>query len=203
MVDDSEIRDEPSYLLSRATDLFRQRREKLLDGDDLLYLWENREALDSISTESCVLLVQSALRRPPTLFFWLARCGFESADIVSVLEQALDMRDRDKSDMGKMVPLVAALYLDRTQYDGLIARMADSAYAHIREAAAEFEYVEDAEAAIETRRASRIDGQPLADLDNTELLAAADELALPENRRTASRRMPNLGLEYLARKLGA
>jgi len=201
MVDSDEVRDEPSYLLSRAADLYRQRREKLLDGDDLVYLFTNRESLDLSDGNACELLVQSALRRRATLFFWLALCGCSASRVGAVLESALNMSDRDKSDMAGVVPLVAALYLSPDEYGDLIDRMESSSYAHIREAAGDLPDVEAARHAIADRRASAVDGRSLSDFGDDELLAEASNLAASGGRSRASRRMPNLGLEFLARRL--
>lgn len=201
IVADDEVRDEPQYLLSRAVDLFRQRYEKLLDGDDLLYLYENRGALD-LSTDYVVdLLVQSALRRRATLFFWLGLVSPSPAKIREILDTALGMSDRDKSDMASAVPLVASLYLTETEFAEVVARMEASRYSHIRDAASTFPSIAIAKAVVDERRAGAVDGTPLSDLGDDELLAAADELASEGNVQKMSRRMPLLGLEFLARRL--
>ena len=201
MVDSGEVRDEPSYFLSRSVDLFRQRREKLLDGDDLLYLFVNRDALDLTNSDACELLVQSGLRRRATLFFWLALCSCTAAGVADVLTSALSMSDRDKSDMAGVVPLVAALYLTADEYADLIERMEASSYAHIRQAAVEFSDLRAASRAIDERRAGMVDGRALSDFGDDELLAEASALAVSGGRSRVSRRMPNLGLELLTRRL--
>lgn len=201
MVGDEEVRDEPQYMLSRALDLFRQRSEKLLDGDDLLYLFENRAALDL--TADCVveLLVQSALRRRATLFFWLALANPSAENVREILDTALGMSDRDKSDVASAVPLVASLYLTDSEYAEIVARMEASSYAHIRAATTDYPTIAEAEAAVEERRQSAVGGTPLADFGDDELLSTADELATSGNAQKRSRRMPPLGLEFLARRL--
>jgi hypothetical protein len=201
MVADEEVRDEPQYLLSRALDLFRQRREKLLDGDDLLYLFENRATLDLTTDDVAELLVQSALRRRATLFFWLALVDPPSERVREMLDTALGMSDRDKSDMASAVPIVASLYLTEEEYEAVVARMQASSYAHIREAATDFPTLAASRAAVDERRTARIDGNALADLGDDELLAIADDLIAEGNVQRASRRMPLLGLEFLSRRL--
>jgi len=201
VVGDEEVRDEPQFLLSRAADLFRQRREKLLDGDDLLYLFRNRAVLDLSGDSTMELLLQSALRRRATLFFWLALTKASAEKVGGILETALDMSDRDKSDMAGAIPLVAAVYLSDAEYREVVRRMEQSSYAHIREAAIECPSLAEAKAVLDERRAGAIDGIPLSGLGDDELLDKADELASAANMQRVSRRMPQLGLEYLARKL--
>ena len=201
MVADDEVRDEPQYLLSRAVDLFRQRREKLLDGDDLLYLFENRTTLDLTLDDVAELLIQSALRRRATLFFWIALVAPAPEVVREMLDTALGMSDRDKSDMASAVPIVASLYLTEEEFEEMVARMEASSYVHIREAATDFANLAVAQAAVDERRTALIEGMTLADLDDDELLARADELVVAGNTQRTSRRMPVLGLEFLARRL--
>lgn len=201
MVADEEVRDEPQYLLSRAVDLFRQRREKLLDGDDLLYLFENRAALDLTADSVSELLVQSALRRRATLYFWLALVDPSPVEVREILETALEMSDRDKSDMASAIPIVASLYLTEEEYEEIVARMEASSYTHIREAAADFPTLASARAVVDERRESSIEGAALKDLGDDELLVRADDLASEGNAQKTSRRMPLLGLEFLTRRL--
>jgi hypothetical protein len=203
VVGDDEVRDEPNFMLSRAVDLFRQRREKLLDGDDLIYLFRHRHTIDFTAAGGLVaeLLVHSALRRRSTLFFWLALTKLDAHRVRSLIHEALGGADRDKSDMGTVVPLVAALYLDEVSYAGVIDLMARSRYAHLASAAKDHPTLASAQGAVEERRRGGIDGRPLARLGDDELLSQADELATGETSARASRRMPNLGLEYLARRL--
>ena len=201
MIGDEEVRDEPNFLLSRAVDLFRQRPEKLLDGDDLLYLFQNRDAIDFSADLVPELLIHSALRRRATLFFWLALSGIDANSVSRILHAALRMSDRDKSDMASALPLVASLYLGATDYAELVGLMATSSYAHISDAAKKCPTITEALAAVEERRNGAVDQIPLADFGDDQLLRAAEDLAAEQNAGRISRRMPNLGLEYLARYL--
>ncbi len=201
IIGDDEVRDAPNFFLSRAADLFRQRPEKLLDGDDLLYLFRNREVLDFTADLVPGLLVQSARQRRATLIFWLALSGVGAMRVTRILGGALHMSDRDKSDMASAVPLVAALYLSATDYAELVGLMAASSYAHILEAAKEFPTIIEARAAVDERRNGAIDRVQLADLADDQLLDQATALAEEHNSGHISRRMPNLGLEYLGRRL--
>lgn len=49
--------------------------------------------------------------------------------------------------------------------------------------------------------AAAIDRGPLSDFADDQLLAAAKALAEQQNSSRISRRLPNLGLEFLARRL--
>lgn len=110
------------------------------------------------------------------------------------------MSDRDKSDMASAVPLVAAFYLDAAEYLELARIMAESSYAHISEAARDFPTIVEAAAAVEERRSGAIDRVALSSFSDDQLLDHATELAEENNAGRLSRRMPNLGLEYLARR---
>lgn len=111
------------------------------------------------------------------------------------------MSDRDKSEMASAVPLVASLYLSAADYCELVGVMATSSYAHITEAVVKCPTVAEARSVVVDRRASAIDGVPLSEFADDQLLAAAEALAAERNPSRISRRMPNLGLEYLARRL--
>lgn len=203
VVEGDEARDPVSYFMSRSVDIFRQRPGKLLDGGDLLYLFTNRARLELTGTDLRRLLLHSALRRRATLYFWLALMEASSKEIVGILKEALDMSDRDKSDMSGAVPLVARLYLPNIQYRELIDRMLNSQYAHIHEAAQKHSKPSDAKAAIEKRRSTKIDGQPLSNYNN-ELLLRKAELTIEKDYspQKVSKRLTTLGLEYLVRQLG-
>lgn len=201
VVGEEEVRDEPQYLLSRGVDLFRNRREKLLDGDDLQYLFHNRRSLDLSNDDVAEFLIQSSLRRRATLYFWLGLLQPSPDHVWEMLDDALGMTDRDKSDMAGAIPMVAAMYLAEEQYEALMSRMATSGYAHIREAGAEYPTLAAATGEIERRRNASVGGVPLSDLGDDELLEMADDLVSAEHSRRTSRPMSLLGLEYLARKL--
>jgi len=201
IIGEEEVRDEPNFFLSRAVDLFRQRPEKLLDGDDLLYLFQNRATIDFSVGLVPELLIHSALRRRATLFFWLALTGVAAGRVAQILNTALGMTDRDKSDMASAVPLVAVLYLSPGEYAELIGMMAESSYSHISDVAASFPTIAEASAAVEQRRSGLIDQVPLTEFADDQLLDEARDLAEEHNAGRISRRMPNLGIEYLARRL--
>lgn len=201
VIDESEVRDESSYFLSRALQAFRQRPEQLLKGDDLLHLFRNRSSIDYTTSGVAELLIHSALRRRATLFFWLAFTHVDAGTVERVLFEALAMSDRDKSDMGGVAPLVAALYLDEGGYDQLITKMQQSRYAHIVEASSEFPSWGHARESIVARRLTKIDNTALLHMDDIGILGAAHGLAQGLSPGRTARRMPNLGLEFLVRRL--
>jgi len=201
ITDGTERLDPPSYLLSRSVDLFRQRPDKLLDGKDLLYLFANREYLDKRSSDRRRLLMHSALRRQATLWFWLGLMDVEPGEVADVLFEALDMGDRDKSDMSRAIVRVGCLFLTPARYRDLIQAMESSRYAHIRQAAEQFGEIADARASIDKQRRMSIEGRQVSDFSDHELFRHA-ELEIEGGRRGhISRRLPVLGLEYLLRKM--
>jgi len=202
IVEGDEARDPVSYFMSRSVDIFRQRPGKLLDSNDLLYLFTNRASLELISTDSRRLLLHSALRRRATLYFWLALIEASSKEIAGILREALNMSDRDKSDMSDAVPLVARLYLSTIQYRELIDRMSTSRYAHICKAAEKHPTPADAKATIEKRRNTKIDGQLLSDYSDELILEMAELTVENYSPQQVSKRLTALGLEYLVRQLG-
>lgn len=201
IVEACEARDPVSYFMSRSVDIFRQRPDKLLDGSDLLHLFTNRATLELISTDSRRLLLHSALRRRATLYFWLALIEASSEEVAGILKEALDMSDRDKSDMSDAIPLVAHLYLSTVQYRELIKRMSTSRYAHIRKAAERHPTSAKAKATVEKRRSTKIDGQLLSDISDELLLKLADLTIDEYSKQQVSKRLTALGLEYLVRQL--
>ena len=197
----SETLDPPSYLLSRAVDLFRQRPDKLLDGKDLLYLFANRAYLDTGSSGRRRLLMHSSLRRKATLWFWLGLMDVGPGEVADVLFEALDMGDRDKSDMSKAMVRVGCLFLTPARYRDLIQAMESSRYAHIRRAAEQFREIADAKISIDKQRRMSIEGRQVSDFSDQELFTHA-ELEIESGRQGhISRRLPVLGLEYLLRQM--
>ena len=193
--------DTASYFLSRSVDLFRRRPDKLLDGTDLLYLFQNRDYLDTASSDGRRLLIHSSLRRQPTLWFWLALLGTGADEVFHIVHEALRMKDRDKSDMSKAVALVGCLFLTPAQYQGLVSEMQTSRYAHIQRAADTYAEPSEAKAAIDKRRQMLVDGRRLSEFNDDELLTRADLEIEGGQPRYISRRLPALGLEYLSRRV--
>ena len=201
ITDGTEALDPPSYLLSRAVALFRQRPDKLLDGKDLLYLFANRDYLDTGSPDRRRLLIHSSLRRQATLWFWLGLLDVDPSEVADVLFEALQMGDRDKSDMSKAIARVGCLFLTPGRYRDLISEMESSRYAHIRRAAEQFEDLTDAESSIDKQRRRSIEGRPVSDFSDEELLTHAEREIEGGRQGYISTRLPALGLEYLLRRM--
>ena len=193
----------PSFLFSRSVDLFRQRPDRLLDGTDLLYMFTNRDHLDTGSSDRRRLLIHSALRRKATLWFWLALLNPSANEVTNILYEALDMKDRDKSDMSRAMVLVGSFYLTPPQFGDLISRMETSRYAHIRQAAETYATLQSAKDSIAKQRDVSLGGRHISEISDEELLAGADLQIEGGQQGRTSRLLPRLGLEYLTRHLSA
>ncbi len=198
-----ETLDPTSYFFSRSVDLFRQRPDKLLDGKDLMDMFTNRDHLDTGSTDRRRLLIHSALRRQATLWFWLALLNPTTNEVTNVLYEALEMKDRDKSDMSRAMALVGSVFLAPAQYRHLIARMEASRYAHIQRAAGDYATVSSAKASIAKQRNVSIDGRHISEIGDEKILAEADLLIEGGQAGRIARLLPRLGLEYFTRQLSA
>jgi hypothetical protein len=191
----TDLLDEPSFLLRRSADLFARRSDRLLSADDLLYLWLHRSRLDLTVGDAPALLVQSALRRRATLFLWLAELELTQDDVRRQLRRALTMNDRDKSDAARSILQVASLHLGSGDYARLRTALAESRYAHMREAAGEWPEAADARAtvvALNNARYQRLTG--------TELETEADTIIRDQPSR-AVRALPGIGYALLTRRM--
>lgn len=189
-----EVRDEPSYFLSRAADLFRQRPSRVLQTNDLQYLWLHRSSLNPDRTAS-ELLVQSALRKRATLFLWLAVLDLSPAELKVQLRSALEMRDRDKSDAARSILQVASLIGDGDEYRELQRALAAADYTHMREAAETWPTAAEARDALDA-----MTDPGLRTHSDADLLDLADN-AVAAGGSAVVRRAPPIGLEMLRREL--
>lgn len=200
LVLDDAVVDEPSYLLSRSTDVFQVRPDRLLSGGDLIYLWKHRDVL-TFTPRSRELIIQSALRKRATLYLWVGYLRPSTDELTSVLLRSFDMNDRDKSDAGRGILTLAALYLTDAGYDEIAARLRGSRYAHFREAAAEMPDRPIAVAHIEDLVGQSIYGTPVNQFSETELLDTADSLLDRGSGRSVSRQLVPVGLQFLRLRL--
>ncbi|MEL7157507.1 MAG: RNA-binding domain-containing protein [Actinomycetota bacterium] len=198
VVTDDEVQDEPSYFLTRSTELFRVQPEQLLSSRDLVYLWLHRRTLDP-GPDAVRLIVHSALRKRATLYLWLAVLPVSVPRVRELLFEAVSMRDRDKSDAARAVLLVCALYLDADAYEALAAELGASSYAHMREAVDELPGREQATARLELERLAGTGQEELVSAPDHELFAQVDGLLA--GNRTPPRRVPSIGLELFVRAL--
>lgn len=200
VVTGDEVLDEPSYLLSRSTDLFRLQPEQLLSSSDLVYLWLHRRTL-TFTDDAVRLLVHSAFRKRATLYLWLSVLPVTAEQVRRLLFEAVAMRDRDKSDAARALLLVCSLYLGDDDYDALVDRLRESSYAHMRSAA---EALPGRAQAAEQLRNEAVVGAGQEQL----LLAPANEIydhvdRLLSQGGNVPRRVPSFGLELLNRRLRA
>ena len=189
---EDEVRDEPGFLLSRATDLFRQRPDRLLGGADLGYLWQARHSL-RFSPTAVELIVQSALRKRATLLLWLSHLDPTPQQIDTYLWRALDMGDRDKSDAARAMLQVAALYSDGDRYEALRQALAASRYAHMQETASEWPTAAEAINSLERHRNRNLSAQ-----SDDALGRMADQM-VDRGGPQLNRQLSPIGLELLAR----
>ena len=128
--------DTPKRLLEYAVRRHAYDPDHLLSAKDLVHLFINRDALGFLNEEELRLLVASALRRPPTLFWWLIQLDAHPNIILEEVEKCLQARDRDKSDAAKSVIELAAIFADDTQLDQILGDLRTSGYKHFQTAAA-------------------------------------------------------------------
>ncbi|MFV0258632.1 MAG: hypothetical protein ACK5PP_09325 [Acidimicrobiales bacterium] len=197
VVEAEAVMDEPSFLLARASDLHQVRADKLLSGDDLSHLWRHRRSLDLTSGERRELLVLSALRRRMTLWLWLAELEPDQDEVRRLLRRSLTLDDRDKSDAGRSILEVAAVYLGHGDFARLHRALIASGYAHLRQAAEGWHDVDTTRRAMVDRLASGR-YQRLTDIE----LEAEADAAIQSGEPRLIRRLPGIGFALLERRLG-
>ena len=103
--------DSPGNLLENAIRRREHDSDHLLSTHDLLWLFQFRENCE-FNERNLGILIASALRRNPTLYWWL----LQADNIVGLIEQeiflALRASDRDKSDAARSIVEVASIYLE-------------------------------------------------------------------------------------------
>jgi hypothetical protein len=124
----------PESILKYATQHRAVNRNYLLSPSALLEVFLLRSTLQP-APEEIALLIASALRRTATLYWWVTLANDSPALILQELESCLIGSDRDKSDAGRMVVELAAIYADDAQFTDLQQRLSESTYKHFREAA--------------------------------------------------------------------
>lgn len=194
--------DEPAAILSRAVPIWKRDPSKLLSGQELATLLLVGDAL-APGADGKELIVQSALRRRPSLWHWLTAFAPTPAQVERSLLAAIGGSDRDKSDAGEAIVDVAALMLAGEAYANVLATLKASSYAHFREAAARGEEQERVLERLRELRLRELAGDVLVDLSDGELRSRTRELAtllMERGRHTSeSRKLGRLGLEMIAR----
>lgn len=162
-------------------DLVAARRERhsgaLLDGSDLLWCFAQRDSY-RITDARRQILIRSALRRTPTLFFWLSE-GIQDSDVERILLSSLQDEDRDRSDAKDSILEVAALAASDACLDTIVATMAGSRYQHFRDAASRWQGRAQALDAFQARvNNARVDRNLAVDLPLDQVYVAANTVAL-------------------------
>lgn len=196
--------DEPAVLLDRAVATWRADSAKLLGKLELLTLFLvcDRLALGDAEYE---LLVQSALRRRPTLWFWLDLWMPSEERLLALLQGAVVGTDRDKSDAGNAIVEVAALFLSAPHYKKICSSLGESRYKHFREAAESGGTRAEVLERLSAVRSSLVEDHPLFETAEPALSAAAVSIAeglLSDYSAARARQLNAVGLEVLARRLG-
>jgi hypothetical protein len=147
--------------LSAAALAFAADPSKLLDGDDLLRAATEDERLDLPNSHDLVpeLLLQSALRKRATLWWWLAELDPDPEWLAGQLARVPQARDRDVSDSGKALLEVAAVVCPESFTDLRQALASSTKYSHFRGAAETYPDVPATLAALR-KRAAKVDGRP-------------------------------------------
>ncbi|NMB24029.1 MAG: ATP-binding protein [Firmicutes bacterium] len=155
----------------------RGDREAILTGRDLLWCLSEWPEFETTS-ERISLLIRSALRRTPTLYFWLAETSDRSL-VEDVLESTIEDRDRDKSDAKDAVLEVGSLIASDECLERLVAAMRKSRYQHFRTAASRFSGRQETVVRFLARaKAATIQGRLVHDLNSDEITRAGQKMAL-------------------------
>ena len=197
-----EAFDEPTVMLERALSLWRSNPARLLSGNDLIVAFLARATIDR-SDEASELLIASALRRRPTLWFWLAERPVKVDRFHAIFDALLSGGDRDKTDAGRSLVEVAALLLNSEDFNVRVAELRKSRYRHFQEAADGIDRVTVLDRLTKARSAT-VRRRAVQSFGTTELVELGDQLAAelrvkPSSSR--SRQLSVVGLELYARDL--
>jgi hypothetical protein len=161
----------------------------------LIWLFQLRDQSE-FTVEELRMVVASALRRSPTLYWWLLKAEVQESLINEEVTAALAASDRDKSDASASIMEVAALYLDDAQLKGVIKAMRESRYSHFRDEAGQWAGRSAALGKIRKRiKTARLDNQPILDVDVNALERSASDFASRLSRGKslgASRRLADV-----------
>ena len=167
----------PNDLLNLALSRRTLNLPSLLHGKELLWLFILRGSFHS-STEQLELIIESALRRPPTLYWWLTDPRVDPAMMKDILTRVPDSEDRDKSDAASSTVELAAIYLEDADLEQLLRDFKKSRYAHFRREAGQFNSRSAAKQSLLRRiKRQKIEGHKLAELDVHELERQASDVA--------------------------
>ncbi len=174
--EEGELLDEASVLFRNALRAYSFDPNRLLPKEDLIRLFLIRDTLPRGDKEGD-LLIQSALRKKPTLFFWIDWAGFSSGRLGQLLREAIAKSDRDKSDAGIAILAVAALTQPAAEFGDLRAALAASKYKHFQEAAMKYHTPAHTMSKLGQVFRCKFNGRPLARMPKGELVRCAEEVA--------------------------
>lgn len=169
--------DSPGRLLDSVARRRERDPDHLLDAEDLLWIFIQRDRISP--TESDLeILIASSLRRSATLFWWLAAADDDPALVKGQLLATLDAADRDKSDAAAQLTEVAAVYADSRTSQKLVGELKKSNYKHFRSAAQDWPGKRKAKKAFADRvNGARYEGRSLMTYSLDELEEIASGLA--------------------------
>ena len=170
----------PSDLLDDALRKKAMGLPYLLTGRDLLWAFTQRRFFEPTG-EQLELLIESALRRPVTLHWWILDPRVDEEMIRAMLERLVVAQDRDKSDAAASAVELAALYLDKAGTKQVLESLRSSRYRHFQSAASRYRGAERVMASLRRRTERRApDGRRFEDMNPVELGRLADEVAARE-----------------------
>lgn len=199
---DGSIAGTPEAVVDLAVHRHRGgERGSVLDADTLLTCFLNRE--DFVMTDDRLsMLVRSALRRPPSLYFWLDEAPNDDF-VREILTSSLTDEDRDKSDAKTTILEIASLIASDEVLEQILDTMRKSDYKHFRNAAEKWPGREAMRRTLfSSVTGATISGTPATSLTTKALYQEAERLAheiLRKKRPTAqSKLMSSIGrLIYL------
>lgn len=178
----------------QAVAAYLEDERQLLDGEALLRLAADQDVVDLAARdhEAAELVLQSALRKKATLWWWLARIRPEVAWLEAQLRKVLGALDRDVSDSGVALLEVAATACPAV-FDELRTALAGSTkYAHFREAAAKYPTRQVALEALQGRVA------PIEAVTRSEVLQLLEETSAAGAGRGPAKRLSTAALRLWA-----
>ncbi|UCF06065.1 MAG: ATP-binding protein [bacterium] len=187
--------DSPGNLLENAIRRREHNSDHLLSTHDLLWLFQFRENCE-YNERNLSILIASALRRNPTLYWWLLKSDCMPEVIEREITSALNASDRDKSDAAHSIVEVASIYLSTPALRETISALKSSRYAHFRREGEAWNGRRETLSNIKQRiRSSKIEGKPILSLGREEMEAEATQCAarlLRSKSISLSRRLSDL-----------
>lgn len=127
----------PIGLLEYQAMLRELNPNHLIESYYLNWLFINRNAL-SPTTNELSILIGSALKRPPTLYWWLIDADEHPELIVREILAVLNSEDRDKSDAANSIVELAAIYAANSDLEAIVKSLAESRYKHFNDEATQW-----------------------------------------------------------------